>query len=163
MLEMSEEKVKEIVGPGAVWPQSDPETVAREIQLEVVAGSSGRPNQSQEVAVMERLFPLLFQIPGIKHEMLMQHGVRVLDDTIAYEDWIDMDALPITAFNGGLQATANRGGQGGGAPQAQQGGGGQGQQGNQGQGGSANQPAPPAAPPGGMARPGQPGFGPQGG
>jgi len=110
LTEMNAQKVKEIVGPGAIWPEQTREEVAKEVYLEVEAGSSGRPNQAQEVAIMERVYPLLFQIPGLSHEELARHGVRVLDDSASYEDWVDMNALSIMAVNGQQQAAANRGG-----------------------------------------------------
>jgi hypothetical protein len=142
--EMTEEKIKEIVGPGAVWPQQSREQIAKELALEAVAGSSGRPNQAQQVAVMERLYPLLFQLPGIKAEKLIQHGLRILDDTVIYEDWIDMDLLPITAVNGQMQAGANRGAMNDPA--------------SQGGNGANNAPQPPGPGPG-APQPGQAGFG----
>lgn len=137
--EMSSEKVMEIVGPGAVWPEQSREDIAKEIHLEVVAGSSGRPNQAQEVQVRERMLPLLFQIPGIKPEMLAKDALKVMDDTINYEDWIDMDALPIVAMNGQMQAQANRG--------------------DMQEGGANNAQKPPAPGPTGPSKPGQAGFG----
>ena len=109
LAEMSEAQVKAIVGDGAIWPQMNRDDIAKEIQLEVVAGSSGMQNQSHDVQVRERMFPLLFQIPGISHEFLVRDALRVLDDKMDYEDAIDMTALSITALNGQMQASANRG------------------------------------------------------
>lgn len=140
--EMSVEKVKEIIGPGAVWPQSTREDIAKEIHLEVVAGSSGRKNRAQEVQIRERMYPLLFQLPGINHEKLAKDALRVLDDSINYEDWIDMNALPITTMNGQAQAQANRGAEG-----------------DNGQGGGDNAQNPPEPSSAGPARPGQDGTG----
>jgi hypothetical protein len=151
MQEMSEPQVKEILGPGALWPEQTRDEIAREVYLEVVAGSSGRPNQAQEVQVRERVYPLLFQLPGIKHEMLAKDLLKVLDDGINYEDWIDMDALPVQALNGQMQASANRGGEGGAEGDGQ---------GDNGEGGGDNAPNPPEPGNAGPARPGQQGFGP---
>lgn len=142
--EMSPETVKEICGPGALWPQMDRESAAKEIYLEVVAGSSGRPNQSQEVSVRERIYPLLFQLPGLKHEKMAKDLLHVMDDGVQYEDWIDMSSLPITAMNGQMQAEANRGDM----------------EGDNGQGGDDNAERPPEPSNTGPARPGQNGFGP---
>jgi uncharacterized protein YggU (UPF0235/DUF167 family) len=111
--------------------------------LEVVAGSSGRPNQAQEVQVRERVYPLMFQLPGLKHEKMAKDLLRVLDDGVNYEDWIDMDALPVMALNGQMQAQANRGDM----------------EGDNGEGGGDNAPAPPEPSNSGPARPGQAGFG----
>lgn len=147
MQEMSEQQAKEILGPGALWPSQSREEIAKEIYLEVEAGSSGRPNQAQEVQVRERVYPLLFQLPGIKHEKLAKDLLKVLDDGINYEDWIDMDALPVTALNGQMQAEANRGDM----------------EGDNGEGGADNAPNPPEPGNAGPARPGQQGFGPMAG
>jgi hypothetical protein len=138
--EMSPEKVAEIVGPGAVWPEMAADEVAKEIYLEVEAGSSGRPNRAQEVQVTERIAPLLFQMPGLKHEWLLRRMLKILDDGINYEDAVDMDALPIVAMNGMMQANANKGGM------------------QEGKGGSNNASAPPEPGPAGPPVPGQAGF-----
>lgn len=110
MQTLDEETVKQIVGPGALWPQQDIQEIAQEIFLEVEAGSSGRPNQSQDIQVRERAYPLLFQIPGIKSEYLLKDMLRVMDDGIVYEDAIDVGAPSIIALNGQAQADANKGG-----------------------------------------------------
>jgi hypothetical protein len=109
LAEMSAQKVMEIVGPGAVWPEMSREQIAKEIELEVVAGSSGLPNQAQAVQVMERMMPLLFQIPGINHEWLAQQAIKALDDKMNYEDAIDLTAMSIQMLNGQIQGAANRG------------------------------------------------------
>lgn len=109
LLELDPQTVEEIVGPGAVWPEQTREDVAREIHLEVVAGSSGRLNRAQEVQVRERVYPLLFQIPGLSHEQMARDLLRVMDDGVRYEDWIDLNAMPIVAALGMQQAAANRG------------------------------------------------------
>ncbi len=127
LAEMSQEKVVQIVGAGAIWPQMGREEIAAEIYLEVQAGSSGRKNQAQEVTVRERVFPLLFQLPGLKPEKMARDLLHIMDDSVIYEDWVDMDALPIVSMNGQLQASANRGDAPAGAPA----------------GGAANGPAPP--------------------
>lgn len=137
---MQKDTVLEIVGPGAVWPEATRNDVAREIYLEVVAGSSGRPNQAQEVQIREKIMPLLFQIPGIKPESVGKDLLRAMDDSIVYEDWIDMDALSIMAMNGVTQAQANASG---GDPNAQ------------GAEGSSNAQTPPTRSSEGTMRPGQ--------
>ena len=131
LAEVSEETVKKIVGRGAVWPTTSRQDVAEEIHLEVIAGSSGKANQAVELAVMERAFPLLYQLPGLSHEKMARHGLSVLDPGARYEDWVDTSALSLMALNGQFQAAANNGG-----------------------GGGANAPAPP-----GSSGTGQPGAG----
>ena len=64
LLNVGEETVKTIVGPGAMWPTLTKAEVARDLYLEIEAGSSGRPNQAQELQNFERLAPILMQLPG---------------------------------------------------------------------------------------------------
>jgi hypothetical protein len=110
LAEMSPDQVMQIVGPGAIWPQMSREQIAKEVELAVVAGSSGLQNQAHEVQVRERVYPLLFQIPGLSPEWLARDLLQTLDDRMDYEDAIDMNALSIIAANGQLQGEANRGG-----------------------------------------------------
>lgn len=84
--EMTPEHVREIAGPGAVWPglgefpQIAPEQLASEVYLEVEAGSSGRPNAAVEIRNWEKMLPFLLQIPGINPVWLARETVRRLDD-----------------------------------------------------------------------------------
>ena len=137
LLEMSQESVKEIVGPGALWPEMDREQVAKEIGLEIRAGSSGRPNKAMEIQNFERLMPTMIQIPGINPEWVAREAVRRLDDGIEFEDaWIgnvpsliaqnaqaqpqpgDPSKQPNAQGNqGGQNAPAGQGSQSGGPPQ----------------------------------------------
>lgn len=109
LAEMSLPQVQQIVGIGAVWPEMSREEISKEINLEVVAGSSGLPNQAHEVQVLERILPLMFQLPGISHEFLVKRTLRALDDKQNFEDAIDLTALSIMMLNGQMQASANRG------------------------------------------------------
>lgn len=114
--ELSTETVMEIVGPGAVWPETDRETVMKEVYLEVQAGSSGRKNQGQEVQVRTQLYPHMMQVPGLSQEWLLRDMLRTMDPTIVYEDAVSLGALSIVAQNGMEQASANAGE---GSPEAQ--------------------------------------------
>lgn len=82
MLEMSEEKVREICGPGAVWPEASLRQVQAEIALEIEAGSTGKPHQAIEVKNMQMMMPFLMQLPGLNPEWLAKEAVRRLDDRI---------------------------------------------------------------------------------
>lgn len=99
LMEMSKEQIIEIAGPGAVWPESPAsrEELARELMLEIQAGSSGRPNQAAEIANLERGAPLLLQLPGISPKPLARKYASLLDldpDELYLEG-----ALSITAQN----------------------------------------------------------------
>lgn len=109
---MSEETVKEVVGPGAVWPVLTVQQISRDLILKVEAGSSGRPNKAADIANFERLAPTILQIPGISPRYLGEHAIRLLDDKVDLEDAI-LDGLPpITALAQamGSQLTPNGGG-----------------------------------------------------
>jgi hypothetical protein len=58
LLNVSQQIVQDVVGPGAVWPQLDNVTVAKNVYLQVEAGSSGRPNKQQEVMNLVQVVPL---------------------------------------------------------------------------------------------------------
>ena len=99
LLEMSEQTVKEIAGPGAAWPTLSREEVAKEIRLEIKAGSAGKPNRAARAAAIEKYMPLLLQIPGIKPEKLGEFMLAELDENIDVEDFMDAALPSITAMN----------------------------------------------------------------
>lgn len=133
LLNVSEETVKAVVGPGAVWPQLTKAEVAKDLSLEIEGGSSGRPNQAQELQNFERLAPILMQLPGISPTVLAKEAIKRLDDRIDVEQVI-VDGIPsITAMNGGSPTP-------GGAPGGQP-------PGAQGPQGANNAPKPPPASP----------------
>lgn len=101
--EMSEEIVKQIVGPGAVWPQMTLAEIAGEIHLEVAAGSTGKPNQAVEIANMEKLLPLLIQMPSINQEELAREVLRRLDDRMDLTKMIVANAPSIVSQNQNAQ------------------------------------------------------------
>lgn len=127
--EVSTRVVREIVGPGAVWPELTREEVVKEIFLEIEAGSSGRPNQAQQIQNFERMVPYLIQIPGIKPTRLAEEGIRRLDDKLDLSSFIE-DGLPsISMLNsqkqppraGGAESDPNQQGSKGGNNTAQPG------------------------------------------
>lgn len=103
LLEMSPEEVTRIAGPGAVWPDLSREQVAQDLTLNIKAGSSGRPNKAAEIQNMERLAPLLMQIPGIKPQWLAEQVVQRLDDRIDTTDAVAQSLPSITALNQQVQ------------------------------------------------------------
>lgn len=147
MLELEKETVIEIVGPGAVWPDTRPtrETIAKDLELEVEAGSSGRPNKAAELANLERAAPYVLQIPGVSPKPLAKKYADLLDLNIAD---LYKAGLPSIAAQNQLAGPPGMGGAGQGAqsdPSAQ---GGQGKQNAEKP--VANQPGPqPGYPAGG--------------
>lgn len=99
MLEMSVEKVTEIVGQGAVWPSMSREQIAKEVFLKVQGGSSGRPNKAADLANLERVLPYLIQIPGIDPQWLAKEVLRRLDDKLDLTDALQQALPSISAMN----------------------------------------------------------------
>jgi len=97
--EMSRETVLKIVGPGAAWPEMSHDEIRQELYLEIIAGSSGRPNKAMDVANFERMAPTLLQLPGLKPEVLARHAVHVLDDRLDVDEWLLESNPSITAMN----------------------------------------------------------------
>jgi hypothetical protein len=141
--EMSQDRVKTVVGQGAVWPaNADTQNIANEILLEIEAGSMGRPNQAQEIANAQRLYPLLIQLPGIDPEFLAKDVLRRLDDRLDLTEAFKSALPSIVAMNGMAQ--------GGGAPAGPtMPGAGAGPGAAQGPQGGANAPHPGGPAPGG--------------
>jgi len=104
LLNLSKDTVIEIVGPGAVWPESlqSREELVKDLLLETKAGSSGRPNQAAEIAKFERAAPWVVQMPGVNPRPLAEKVLDMME--IDVEDRI-IEGLPsITALN----AAANK-------------------------------------------------------
>jgi hypothetical protein len=74
--------VQEIAGPGAIWPQMNREQIQKEMHLEIVAGSNGRPNKIQRQQALQQLVPFLIQIPGVNPQWLGQKLIEAIDDSI---------------------------------------------------------------------------------
>lgn len=109
LMNLSQETVTKIAGPGAIWPAASKEEAAAEIYLEVEAGSSGRKNQAHEIQVRTQMYPMLMQVPGLSQEWVLKDMLKIMDPRINYEDAIDTNAASIIAMNGMQQAAANRG------------------------------------------------------
>ncbi len=167
---MGREQVEKIVGPGAIWPQFSAQEAADEVFLEIQAGSSGRPNKSQELANAERIMPTLIQIPGINPRWLAEQLLNRMDDKLDLSDAFAEGMPSIIAMNAmskGAGAGAGAGaGQGGQPGESEDRGGSneqrpQGQPAAQGPQGGNNAEQPNQSAPGGqpafpMAQPGGP-------
>lgn len=97
--EVSPETVTKIAGPGAIWPQLTLDQIAEEIYLEIQAGSSGKPNQAQDLANLERMMPFLLQMPGLNADELAKETLRRLDDRLDLTLLTKPDAMAIVAMN----------------------------------------------------------------
>lgn len=148
--QMTKDTVIEIVGPGAVWPELSGEQIAKELYLDIKAGSSGRPNQAAELANLERSMQYLLQLGGINGTVIASKYATLLDFD---EEELIVEGMPsITALNAmAAQKAATQG-------QIQAG---QAEAGNQvavshATGATAANRAAAAPPPPGAAAPGQP-------
>jgi hypothetical protein len=148
--ECSVDTVKRIVGEGAVWPDMSRQQIADELWLQIEAGSTGRPNQAQEIANAERIFPLLMQLPGIKPEFLAKELIKRLDDKLDITQAFQSMLPSILAMNG-MAARLAQGPQAPGGPMDFPGAGPA-----QGPAGAANAPVGP--PPGAQRPPDQTGM-----
>lgn len=82
---MSPQTVVSIAGEGAAWPMEDKAAYVNQIELTIVASSSGRPNKAIEIANFERLAPMLMQA-GANPQFLVREGVKRLDDRLDVND-----------------------------------------------------------------------------
>lgn len=97
--EMSEPIVKQVCGPGAVWPTLTNQQIAEELYLEIQAGSSGRPNKERDLANFERVASTMVQIPGINPEWFARYLIQLLDNTIDWEEAVTAGLPSITSMN----------------------------------------------------------------
>lgn len=71
-----EENIKAICGPGAVWPEGiDRETLYRKLHLQVRAGSTGRPDTKDRLAVITQAIQIAGPILGLRAK-----GPAILDE-----------------------------------------------------------------------------------
>jgi hypothetical protein len=115
-LEMSLETAKEIAGPGASWSEMSRTDAAKEMILSVKAGSSGRPNKAARLAAIEKLGPLLMQMPGIDPEKISGFMLQELDENLDIDDFKKSGQPSVVAAN--AQAKPNLAGQVSGPGQA---------------------------------------------
>ena len=101
---VSLEMAQRIAGKGAVWPEMSSDDVSGELYLDIVAGSSGKPNREREAAAFERIVPMAMQIPGINPKFMARKAVELMDDAVDIEDAI-LDGVPsILAMNAMLKS-----------------------------------------------------------
>lgn len=101
--EFTPQFVEQVVGRGAIWPDVTAPEIAKDLWLEVRAGSSGRPNKAMEIQNMERVAPFLMQLPGLKPERLAKEFLDRLDDRLPIEEFLSPGAPSITALNAAQQ------------------------------------------------------------
>lgn len=105
---LSVETVQEIVGPGAVWPEVSMtrEQVAKDLMLDIKAGSSGRPNKAAKLANMERAIPHMLQFPNLNSMPVLKEYLSLLDIDV---DEATAEGLPsVVAINAMLQKSGGQ-------------------------------------------------------
>ncbi len=100
MRELSMETVQRIVGPGAVWPETNREDFVNYVFLEVLAASSGRPNKALEIANFQQLAPIMLQA-GASPQFIVREAIKRLDDRLDIDDAFALGAsaqmaMPLT-------------------------------------------------------------------
>lgn len=150
LINMHPETVMKIAGAGAIWPANWDDEIIGDIYLDIVAGSSGRPNKALKGAQFQRLAPLLMQIPGVRPEWLGRLGIQNIDESVDIADAF-LEGLPAIIAQSRMQT-----GMGGGGPPDTSGDPTQ-DPNQQGDAGAQNQPVPPQTAPPGL--PGMPGAG----
>jgi len=107
LMNLQKATIEEIVGPGAAWPDAPQtrEEVAKDLSLEIEAGSSGRPNNAAELANMERAAPTVLQLPGLNPAPFAKKYLKLLNiDPV--EGFVE--GLPsITALNAMITKAAS--------------------------------------------------------
>jgi hypothetical protein len=99
VLNVSPQTVTKVVGPGAVWPALDPQSVADNVWLEVDVGANGPANRQEDVQVLTQLIPLLQRIPGISPEWLARQLMRRMGDDIDLTEAFAEGTPSIEALN----------------------------------------------------------------
>lgn len=92
--EMSLETAKQIAGVGAVWPEQNKDVFINELELDVVAASSGRPNKAIEISNFERVAPLLIQ-SGANPRAIVKKAIEVLDADIDPTEFYPLPTPPM--------------------------------------------------------------------
>ena len=98
LAQFDEATVREIVGPGAVWPTMDRRQIASMVRLKIAAGSSGRPNTAALSAKLRDMGPLLMQVPGFA-PFIQRKMVEVFDEDTDPDEIIAAGMPSIVAMN----------------------------------------------------------------
>jgi hypothetical protein len=103
---VSLETAKKIAGPGAVWPEIDSSRTEYSdvLYLDLVAGSSGKPNRERDAAAMERIGPIMQNTPGISPDWMARKVVELVDDTADMDDALLSGVPSVLAMNAMIKA-----------------------------------------------------------
>lgn len=102
MANLKKEDVVKIAGRGAVWVEDlgmTPEQIYDAVYLEIEAGSTGKPNQAQEIRNLKEIGPLLLQVGAIPPEWLARDMLRRYDDRLDLTEAVVAGLPAIVAQN----------------------------------------------------------------
>lgn len=112
---MNASTAQKIAGVGASWPTLSPQEISDQLLLEIEAGSSGRPNKAAEVQTLEKMAPIIMQVPGVSPVWFAKEAIRRWDDGLEVDDAILSGVPSMVAMNAQKQLDSNAA-SGGGAP-----------------------------------------------
>lgn len=90
-----ESNAKAIAGPGAYWPHLDRATLWRALQLDIEAGSTGKPDRARKIAELQQVSGALAQMlplsPGYQFKILewTRDFMDAMDSRKNAEDYIE--------------------------------------------------------------------------
>lgn len=114
MREMDEQTVKRLAGPGAICVSHDPEEFLNEIDINVVAASSGRPNKAVDIANWSQIMPLILQAiqmpPQAQPTMqaCIRQTIKVADANLEAADFFPLP-IPTMPLDGSQVASPGQG------------------------------------------------------
>ena len=122
--DMTPQTVAQIAGVGFAWPGQNKEAFLNEVELEIVAASSGRPNKVLELQNWQQLAPLIMQAAQMPPQAqptiqaVIRETLKRLDDRIEPADFFP---LPIPMMAPGQEGQPGQEQQGQQGPQQFQG------------------------------------------
>ena len=93
---MSIETVKRIAGVGAVFPTENKADFINEIELEVVAASSGKPNKALELNNWQQISQILMAAQAAPQAMIRE-TIKRMDDRLDPADFFPLPPMPVAA------------------------------------------------------------------
>lgn len=99
--ELTPAQVQRIVGPGAVWPQLTKEENFAMVQIQIRAGSTGKPDKRYEQEVWMKLLPLMkdlimavFQMRAANQEDTAKSLIKLAQETFRrFDERIDVESF----------------------------------------------------------------------
>ena len=97
--QMNASTAAKIAGVGASWPTLSPQEISDQLMLEIEAGSSGRPNKAAELQMLERVAPVIMQVPGVSPVWFARQVLTRWDEAVDIEDAVLSGIPSMVAMN----------------------------------------------------------------